>query len=302
MSHRKKFFPVIISALVVAVLFSALVTYHPQLGWNRVYRAFGLIEPDTDRGEVHFIDVGQGDSILLCSASSFTLVDGGPRAKQVETLDYIRARGITRLDAVFATHLHEDHIGGLAAILAEISARTVYLVQGAPGSEKDTKTYQNLMKVIAAQGLSVVKPEPGTRFALDRFDLEILAPLTEFSSDENNNSIVIRAEYGKISFLLTGDAEKESEAAMLQSGRTLSATVLKMGHHGSKTSTTEAFLAAVRPLYAVISCGRNNAYGHPNDDVVARVEKAGARIYRTDVNGTVVVFTDGEQVEVKTAA
>ncbi|MDR1891474.1 MAG: MBL fold metallo-hydrolase [Oscillospiraceae bacterium] len=291
--------------LLAVVIISAAVSILPRWGlpgWNNIYRATGLVGNVTQGGEVHFIDVGQGDSVLLSDADEFILIDGGPKASQTQLLDYLRGRGITRFEAVFATHLHEDHIGGLALVLSEFPSKSVYIHDGGGGSEKDTKAVTNLLAAIASQGLSCSPPKPGEDLTLNRFELRILAPPANDESNENNNSTVIKAQYGKIAFMLTGDAEKESETAILNSSADLSATVLKLGHHGSKTSTTEAFLKAVAPLYAIACCGKSNSYGHPHSEVCARVERAGAELLRTDMNGTVVFYTDGEHLDVKTAA
>ena len=247
--------------------------------------------------QVHFIDVGQGDSILIRTPSGASmLIDGGDTDTGV--VQYLKSNGITRLDIVVATHPHADHIGGLVQVLKAIPVAKV-VTNGQPTT---TKTYENFLDTIAAGKSAYVEVKRGDTINLDGLVFTVLSPANVLGNDLNNNSIVLRLVYGKVSFLFEGDAQADAEASMLASSVSpATATILKVGHHGSRTSSTPAFLALVKPAVAIYSAGKGNVYGHPHPETLAALATVGATVYGTDVNGTVIVTTDGNTYKVSPA-
>lgn len=243
--------------------------------------------------EVHFIDVGQADAILIKQGSSAMMVDAGNNADADLVVRYLKDQEIEKLDYVIGTHPHEDHIGGLDAIINEFRVDKVIM----PRAVATTRTYEDVLSAIQGKGLKITAPVPGTKYSLGSAGFTILAPNGSFYEDLNNYSVVIKLDFGSTSFLLTGDAEALSEQEMVDNGHPLKSDVLKVGHHGSSTSTSEKFLEAVDPKYAVISVGQGNSYGHPDQSVVERLKKHGVTIYRTDENGTIKAVSDGTTLE-----
>ncbi len=240
--------------------------------------------------EVHFIDVGQADAALVLCDGRAMLIDGGNAEDSSLLYSYLKKHGIAHLDYVIGTHAHEDHIGGIAGALNYATAGVVLC----PVTSYDSKAFQNFAKTVNSQGVSITVPSAGETFQLGSASCRILAANT--SSDANNTSIVLRIVYGKTSFLFTGDAERETEQAILNSGQTLQSTVLKVGHHGSDTSTSYVWLREIMPEYAVISVGAKNSYGHPTEEVLSRLRDADVKTFRTDMQGDIVCVSDGERV------
>lgn len=244
---------------------------------------------------VHYIDVGQGDAALVVCDDKTMLIDGGkPRASSI-IYTYLKNLNIDYLDYIVASHADDDHIGGLSASLAKMKVGNVL----APETEADTRSYESLKNKIAEQGLKITHPKPGESLDFGSSKIEFYGPITESESDRNNGSIVMKIIYGDTSFLFTGDAEREEEQEILNAGYDLSSTILKVGHHGSKNSTTYPFLREVMPKYAVISVGDNN-YGHPTEDVLSRLRDADVKVYRTDMQGDIIATSDGKTVTITT--
>ena len=239
---------------------------------------------------VHFIDVGQADSALvLCNGESM-LIDGGNAADSNLVVAYLKKQNVDHLDYMICTHAHEDHVGGLSGPLSVMPVEEIY----APKTGASSKAYQNFLKKSEAQETEIKHPAPGDSFTLGSSSVEILGPVTEQGADVNNTSIVLKITYGDTAFLFTGDAEREEEQDLLACQYDLSADVLKVGHHGSKNSTTYPFLREVMPEYAVISVGEGNSYGHPTEDTLSRLRDAGATVLRTDLLGDIVITSDGK--------
>lgn len=246
--------------------------------------------------EAHFIDVGQADaSLILCDGKSM-LVDGGNTDDSNLIYTYLKKHGIDHLDYIINTHPHEDHVGGLAGALNYATVDT------ALGSviEYDSRAFDNFVKYLDKHNVSIRVPEVGDTFSLGSAEVKILGPV-RYSEDMNNNSIVLSITYGKTSFLFTGDAERDEEQDILEKEFDLESTVLKVGHHGSGTSSTYPFLRAIMPEYAVISVGNDNPYGHPHENALSRLRDVEAKVLRTDTQGDIVFTSDGESVSVSSS-
>lgn len=245
--------------------------------------------------QVEFIDVGQGDAILIRHPAGINmLIDGGDTDTGI--VQYLKDHGIKRLDVVVATHPHADHIGGLVQVLKAIPVAKV-VTNGQPTT---TRTYENFLDAIAAAKAEYVEVKRGDTIRFGELVFNVLNPVSATGDDLNNGSIVLRLVYGKVSFLFAGDAQAEAEASMsVSSVSPVQATILKVGHHGSRTSSSPAFLALVKPAVAIYSAGSGNSYGHPHPETIASLLGVGARIYGTDLNGTVAVTTDGWTYQVQ---
>ena len=244
--------------------------------------------------EVHFIDVGQADAALVLCDDKYMLVDGGNSADSALIYTYLKNLEITYLDYIVASHAHEDHVGGLAGALNYADVGAVYC----PVTSYDSEPFRDFFKYVEAKNVEITVPEAGDTFSLGSATVEVLG--LNAGSEENDTSIIMKISYGETSFLFTGDAEREAEQAVLDSGCDLSSTVLKVGHHGGNDSSTYPFLREVMPGYAIISVGGDNSYGHPTEGALSRLEDAGAQIYRTDIHGNIIVTSDGQSVTVST--
>jgi competence protein ComEC len=245
--------------------------------------------------EMHFIDVGQALSVLVECDGQYMLYDGGNVDDGSLIVSYLQSQGVEQLEYVFCSHAHEDHVGGLAAALAYFPAYHVY----SPVTEASTKCFKDFVKYTQQQGLQVEVPAVGTTWPLGGATVTMVGPVAQYS-DTNDTSIVLRIEYGSTSFLLTGDMEKTAETDLVNSGVNLRADVLQVGHHGSSTSTGYLFLNAVLPEMGVISCGTGNKYGHPHEETLSILRDAKVDVYRTDLQGTITIGSDGQNFTVGT--
>lgn len=253
--------------------------------------------PVTKELKVHFLDVGQADSILIQTPTGENmLIDAGNNADGTTVVSYLKNQGISKIDILVGTHPHEDHIGGMDNVINSFDIGQIYM----PKVEHTTKTYEDVLTTISNKGLKPIAPTPGSTFNLGETKFTILAPNSSSYEDLNNYSIVLKMEYGNTSFLFAGDAEDVSEQEMLNKGYDLSADVLKIGHHGSSSSTTQAFLSKVNPKYAVIMVGADNNYGHPAQETMDKLKAANITVYRTDECGTIIATTDGENITFNT--
>lgn len=241
---------------------------------------------------VHFIDVGQADCALLECGGAWALIDGGNADDGKKVMEYLEAQGVQRLNLVVGTHPHEDHIGGLAAVLKAFPADNIWFSE-MPFTNSVVYSFVNAAK---NQGKELQTPEVGQTFRLGDAVITVLGPVRTDYEDVNNLSLVLMVEYGSTRFLFTGDMERDAEIDLLDSGADVKADVLKVGHHGSYSSTSYVFLRSVAPTYAVISVGAANEYGHPHDDPLSRLQDADVTIYRTDKMYTIVASSDGEEI------
>ena len=246
---------------------------------------------------VHFIDVGQGDSILISMPTGENmLIDAGDNDKGEVVVDYLRSQGVERIDYLVGTHPHADHIGGLDDVIDEFDIGEIYM----PRVTHTTKTYMDVLEAIDRKGLKIKAARSGLTIPIEGAMAEILAPDSDLKSDNLNDfSIVIRLTYGQTAFLFQGDAEKRTEDSILSSYDNIKTHVIKLGHHGSSTSNTEDYIEAVDPEYAVIMLGADNKYGHPHKEVISLMEDKGITVYRTDLDGTIVAISDGKEVYFK---
>ena len=243
---------------------------------------------------VSFIDVGQADCALLECGGEFMLIDGGNRDDGQLVVSYLEQQGVETLSAVVCTHAHEDHVGGLPSVLAVYPTQAVY----APTRTYASKVFDDFVYYTDQQGLEITIPAPGDTWTLGQASVTVLGPVKSYA-ETNDTSIVLRVSYGETDFLFTGDMETTAENDMLDywGGRiSWKADVLKVGHHGSNTSTGYRFLNEVAPDYAVISVGKDNSYGHPHEEPLSRLNQAGVTIVRTDELGTVIARSDGAAV------
>lgn len=245
-----------------------------------------------DDFQIHFLDVGQGDSALILCDGHAMLIDAGDNTKGTYVQNYLKKLGVEYLDLAVATHPDADHIGGMDVILQKYECSRLLL----PDVVKDTKTYEDMVNVIEQKNINATHPYTGDNFALGSAQITILSPSRDDYEDVNDFSIVLKVTYGATRFLFTGDATKEIEEEMLSTGMDVQADVLKIGHHGSKTSSGETFITAVAPEYAVISCGVDNEYGHPAAAVLNTLRSSGTNVYRTDEQGTIVLYSDGHDI------
>ena len=252
---------------------------------------------DAENLKVHFIDVGQGDAVFLEFPNGDTmLIDAGEKEYGTTVSEYIKNLGYNTVSYIIGTHPHSDHIGGLAEIIRGFNIGSVYL----PKASSTTKTFEDLLDAIKDKGLLINTAKAGAVIIeKDNLKAEVLSPVKDEYTDLNDYSVVLKITYINNSFLFTGDAEAGVEADI---ERNLSADVLKVGHHGSSTSSSKAFLEKVSPKYAVISCGSDNKYGHPHIEVINRLKKLNVTILRTDIHGNIVLSSDGNNIKATTEA
>ncbi len=286
MARKRKRYQKINPAAMLVILILILIAYIVMILFESQSNGPGSVE-------YHFIDVGQGDSTLIRTPEGDILIDAGENSAEEDLKAYLDLQGVEVLYYAIFTHPDSDHIGGADMVLAEYEVKNVIK----PELEKDTTVYKRMMDAIAAEGCTVYNALPGETYSLGEFDMFVFGPDPNNKKlDSNNSSIVIKATWGSTTAMLTGDAEAPAEESILKtfSAAELGSMLLKMGHHGSKTSSTDAWLAAVNPKIAIISCGLNNKYGHPHAEVLARIEPyVGDQIYRTDLLGSIVFITDG---------
>lgn len=250
--------------------------------------------PEDSSFSIHFIDVGQADAALVECDGHYMLIDGGNKADSDIIYTVLKKANVTHLDIVVGTHAHEDHIGGIPGAFNYASADLTLC----PVTNYDSDAFDDFAKYANKNGGGITIPKVGDKYTLGSATINILG--VNGGSDANDTSIVLKINYGETSYLFTGDAEREAEQAIINSGSDLSATVLKVGHHGSDTSTTYPFLREIMPSYAIISVGEGNNYGHPTDDTLSRLRDADVDVFRTDLHGDIIITSDGKTVTIST--
>ncbi|MCY9696420.1 MBL fold metallo-hydrolase [Paenibacillus alginolyticus] len=256
------------------------------------------VTKDETKGElkVHYIDVGQGASQLIIGSSGKTiLIDAGNNDKATLVVNYLKKQGVSKIDILIGTHPDADHVGGLDAVIDNFEIGKIYM----PKVQSNTKTFEDVLLAIQRKGLKVATAKAGLTLDWEMdTNVQMIAPVEQYS-DTNEMSAVIHLSYGQTSFLFMGDAESKSEQDMISSKVNLRSDVLLVGHHGSNSSSSQAFLDAVKPSYAVIQVGKSNNYGHPTAEVLKRLLDRGIKTYRTDDQGNIIFTTNGKDILVK---
>lgn len=277
---KKHRFKIILLALLLAIAFGQRIVYF-------------FTNPYTDNNlEIHCLDVGQGDSTLIAGSSQIMLIDAAEQEYSDEISLYLREKGVKKIDVLVATHPHDDHIGGMADLMDQFRIGCLVLTE----EYSSSSAYQEMLSAAEDYNISIIVPSPGETIPFADASCTVLGPLSIDEDNSNNNSIILRIEFGENKFLFTGDAEKEEERELIESGTDLSADFLHAGHHGSDTSSNSFFLSRVNPDCTVISCGVGNSFGHPSPEALERLKKWSGQIFRTDLEGTIVISSDGRQL------
>ena len=294
---KKRTYRVFILLTIIAVVTSFAITvgllyekYAPA-----IIPAYSKTQHSEDSTfSIHFFNVGEGDSALVECDGHYMLIDGGNPSNSSFLYSYLQRHKIEYLDDIICTHVHADHAGGLSGALNYAKVGTAY----APVTKGDGKAFINFVKYLDKQGKGITVPSPGDSFALGSAKITIIGPvdMSLASENENNSSIVLRIVYGDTSFLFTGDAEEAEELSIVNSKAVLRSTLLKVGHHGSSTSSSKEFLRAIKPDVSIISVGKDNGYGHPHEVILERLQKFCTKIYRTDIQGEIICRSDGSSL------
>ena len=241
---------------------------------------------------IDFIDVGQADSVLIRNQDTVMLIDAGTNEAGKTVVNYLENLGITKIDYLIGTHPHEDHIGGLDDVINNFDIGQIYM----PKIETTTKTFEDVLDAIENKNLTITASNKGDKIELGQAVGEFMTEPILDKDNLNVSSLVLRLEFGNTSYLFMGDAEEENEETI----RWPKTDVLKVGHHGSSTSSSESFLEQVEPQYAIIMAGKDNSYGLPTQETIDKLNNRGSEIYRTDEDGTIQMTSDGNTIEIKT--
>ena len=240
--------------------------------------------------EMTMLDVGQGLSLLIKADGKYMIYDGGGRSRSSYVVSYLKKHGVTELQYLTASHYDEDHIAGLVGVLNTTKVDTIVC----PDYQKDTKIYQSFINKEQQSKAKVIHPKTGYTLTLGNAAIKVLSADNSAEKD-NNRSIAMRVTYGNFSVIMTGDAELDEETSIIYNKYNIDSDVYVAGHHGSKYSSSTAFLNAVTPAYTLISCGTGNSYGHPTEEALRRIKESGSKLYRTDAQGEVTVYSDGNK-------
>jgi len=284
------------SPIFVVIILLSVFSYFFQT-WNSPgNKKEKNYEENSGRLTVHFIDVGQADCILIqFPDEQVALIDGGNRDDAENVVRYIEKLGVEKIDYLLATHPHEDHIGGLPEVIKQFEIGKIYM----PKVSANTMIFETLLTEIEKKNLKIISGKAGISIIdTDEIDFFLLAPNSDKYNETNNYSLVAKLDYKDSSFLFMGDAEKESEKEIIDLGYNIDADVLKVGHHGGESSTSQGFLENVNPFYAVISAGKNNSYGHPHKETLERLSKMDITVLRTDEMGTIIMTSDGNTISI----
>ena len=287
-----------IAYVIIGIFFAvAAIVYFASGGKTDIITQAGLTDapaPSDGKMYVSFIDVGQGDCTLITCKDTAILIDCGEYAEYETVRNYLLNKRIFDIDLIIATHPHTDHIGGMSKILYSFKIGDVIMPKIPDEIIPTTASYEKFMLAVSKRAKNVIAAEVGKTYSYGDLKIQILGPVKDYD-DLNNISVVAKITYGKTSVMMTGDTQKQAEWDMLKNDYDYSADLLKVGHHGSKNSSSYEWLEAVKPEYAVISCGKNNDYGHPNKQTIKRLDKYGVKYFRTDLLGNIVFVSDGNK-------
>lgn len=285
--RRRKRWPILLVSLVLLACLGFLAGQEEPVSEN--------INESVSSGSslaVHFLDVGQGDCALLICDGHAMLIDAGDNGQGTKIQDYLKKQGVERLDYLLLTHPDADHIGGAPVIITKFEIEQVFMSD----CEKESATYEKVLDTLEYRYLKWFMPAVGSTYPLGSAEIRIVGPGKKYE-DSNNSSLVLLVEHGENTFLFTGDTQEEAEADLVASwNKSISVDVLKLAHHGSKTSTGEALLDTINPQYAVISCGEGNSYGFPHAQPLNYLRERGVEVFRTDEQGSITVISDGTTI------
>lgn len=301
--HKK----LIISISILLICGTIILSYSNNLNiptWNKIYNYLNISKGTVDVNyegyplSVHILNVGKADAIYIKSNDKNILIDSGDTDTKDQVIQYLNNNKIQQFDLIIATHPHKDHIAGMDNIINTFPINRFIMPKLSETIIPTTKTYNSMINSLKDNNITVESPIVGDNFKIGEINIDILGPIKEYDN-LNNNSVIAKLAYKNTSFLFVGDAEKEAETDLISSGVNLKSTVLKVGHHGSKTSTTQKFLNAVNPEYSVISVGpdSNNL---PKDSIINRLKNNNIKTYRTDKSGTIIFTSDGDNINVFT--
>lgn len=279
--------------IVALFLLSACGKTIPDKGQKALSAAPETVtdSPEDNSMRVYFLDVGQGDCTLIFNGEHTMLIDAGDNAQEVLVLEYLIGLDVERLDYLVLTHTDADHIGGADVVLTHFPVENVFMGD----YPRDNNTYRDVLEAIEGRGISFSTPPAGSTYSLGDAEFTIVGPNSRYDTS-NNTSLVLLLEKGDNTFLFTGDAEREAERGLVDSGVSLSADVYQVGHHGSVTSSTEELLDTVKPRYAVVSCGMDNDYGYPHEETLEKLAERDITVYRTDEQSSILAACDGKEI------
>lgn len=295
----KKAATVIIAVAVVILAVFLIATESPLLdGLQNTFGHFGKVTQDAPFA-VYYADVGQGDCTLLICDDKTMLIDAGENGHESDVFNLLSSQGVRQIDYIVMSHPHSDHIGGIPEVIDKFGCEKLYTQSLPENTVIDAEYTYNLVQESAERnGTEIVNVSCGDSFDFGGATVSVLGPVTIDTENLNNSSLILKITYGETSFLFTGDAEEEEEMSILEQVADLKSDVLRVAHHGSKYSSSEEFLEAVSPRYAIISVGENNDYGHPHEQTIQRLENYTSEIYRTDRCGTIKALSDGKNINI----
>lgn len=300
--NTKKF--ITISIILLAVIFAFTVEFLDKKNggaWKNTYKNLGLIDNYSEMPEselaVYFLDVDQSDCSILMNSGQVLMIDTGTPDQITKIREALQSLGISKIDYLIITHQHDDHMGGAADIIKNYEVSNIIMPKLSKVNMVTTKAYENLLNTIKERQVHAIAAEPNLTFYLGNAECTVLAPLSQ-DENLNNMSAVTKVTFGSTSFIFQGDAEKKVETALLSNGADVSADVIKVGHHGSKTSSSKKYIEAVSPKVAIISCGVQNSYEHPHSVTLDTLKNAGADTYITYEYNSLCVKSDGKKITV----
>lgn len=289
--------------LAIAAVICVIVECIPGFpGWydvaKRVTVSQSVIEEE-GKFYAHFIDVGQADCELLKCGDDIVLIDAGDVDSYEDISSYLDSQNVEELDYFIITHMHADHMGSASRIVERYKPENIIMTRLSEENTPTTELYERFLETLSKCDAKIIPAKPGASYELSSFGFSVLAPNSDYK-ELNNTSVVVKAYFGDNTYLFQGDAEAKSEKDILSNGFNVKADVLKLGHHGSKTSSNDKYLDAVNPKVAVACCGAENKYNHPNEETLIKLEKRGIPLYRTDISGNIVIVSDGREISIIT--